>query len=32
MRVFTLNSCLIGLAVAVWLVTWTSTPEPRRIA
>ena len=29
LRVFTMNSCLIGLAAAVWLLTWAATPEPR---
>lgn len=27
-----LNSCLIGLAVVVWLLSWASTPELRRTA
>lgn len=30
LRVFTANSCLIGLAVVVWLLTWAATSEPRR--
>lgn len=30
LQVFTMNSCLIGLAVTVWLLTWAASPEPRR--
>lgn len=26
------NSCLIGLAIAIWLVTWAAIPQPRRTA
>lgn len=29
---FVMNSCLIGMAVAVWLVTWAASPEARRAA
>jgi hypothetical protein len=32
LQIFTINSCLIGLAVAVWLVAWAVSPEPRRTA
>lgn len=32
LRVFSVNSCLIGLAVTVWLLTWAIFPAPRRIA
>jgi hypothetical protein len=32
LQVFTMNSCLIGLAVAAWLVTWAGSPEPWRNA
>ncbi len=28
LRVFTMNSCLIGLAVTLWLLTWTVEPPP----
>ena len=30
-NLFVMNSCLIGLAVAVWLLTWANAPEPPRI-
>jgi len=32
LRAFAMNSCLIGLAVAIWLLTWAAMPDTRRTA